>query len=618
MNRQLFLSLLLALFASNANAALDIKIEPSFWWSDMKNTELQLMVYGQGINAYTPSIDHENIRIKEVVSLESPNYLMIYLNVKDAKPGTFNISFKNDKKKTLTYSYELKERKPNADQMKGFDSSDVLYLIMPDRFANGNPENDQIPLRTPYKVNRKKPNARHGGDLAGIEQHLDYIEDLGVTAIWLNPVLENDMKGGSYHGYATTNYYQVDPRFGTNEEYVRLIDKAHQRGLKVVMDMIFNHCGSDHPWMKDVPSKDWFNNLDTYVQTNHDKEVYFDPYVSDIDKETMLNGWFVPSMPDLNQKNRHVAKYLIQNSIWWIEYSGIDGIRQDTYPYADADMMRNWCMEVMNEYTNYNIVGEAWMNYTIGSAYWQKGSMLNQGKDTELKTVMDFRLMGIASKAFHEETKGYGGLQTIFEHMCYDFVYPDIYHVLRFLENHDTDRFLPSMPQTIDDLYAFKQGVTFLLTIPGIPQLYYGQELLMHGTKEKGDGYIRLDFPGGWKEDPSNQFKASGRSEVQNNAWNFLRTLLQWRKGNPIIAKGTMKHFMVYKDVYVYERRLENKSVLVVMNGSNKQVTLPLARYEEVLRGKTHGKNILTGRKILLKDDLVLSPKKVLVLEMPE
>ena len=540
---------------------------------------------------------------------------MIYLDVENAKPGRFDITFTKDKK-SFNYSYELKARKPNADRIKGFDSSDVLYLIMPDRFANGDPSNDQIPMRTSYKVDRNSPNARHGGDLAGIEQHLDYIEDLGVTAIWLNPVLENDMEGGSYHGYATTDYYRVDPRFGTNEDYVRLIEKTHERGMRVVMDMIFNHCGSDHPWMKDIPSHDWFNNLDNYVQTNHDKEAYFDPYVSDYDKETMLNGWFVPSMPDLNQKNPHVAKYLIQNSIWWIEYCGVDGIRQDTYPYADVDMMRNWCTEVMNEYPEYNIVGEAWMNYTIGSAYWQKGSRLNFGQDTELKSGMDFRLMGIASKAFHEETGYSGGLHTIFEHMCYDYVYPDIYNVLRFLENHDTDRFLPSMPKSVDDLYAFKQGVTFLLTIPGIPQLYYGQELLMNGTKEKGDGYIRLDVPGGWPGDKVNQFEASGRSEVQNDAWNFLRTLLKWRKGNAVIAKGKMKHFMVNQGVYVYERSLDGRSVLILMNGSDKEVNLPLARYAEVLRGKTSGKEILTGKEIPLGDELSLAPKGIFVLEM--
>lgn len=615
MNRHLFLSLLLALFASSTLSADNLRIEPTFWWSGMKNPELQLMVYGKDIAGYLPSVKYPGVQLKSSVALESPNYLLIYLDVENAKPGRFDITFTKDKK-SFNYSYELKARKPNADRIKGFDSSDVLYLIMPDRFANGDPSNDQIPMRTSYKVDRNSPNARHGGDLAGIEQHLDYIEDLGVTAIWLNPVLENDMEGGSYHGYATTDYYRVDPRFGTNEDYVRLIEKTHERGMRVVMDMIFNHCGSDHPWMKDIPSHDWFNNLDNYVQTNHDKEAYFDPYVSDYDKETMLNGWFVPSMPDLNQKNPHVAKYLIQNSIWWIEYCGVDGIRQDTYPYADVDMMRNWCTEVMNEYPEYNIVGEAWMNYTIGSAYWQKGSRLNFGQDTELKSVMDFRLMGIASKTFHEETGYSGGLHTIFEHMCYDYVYPDIYNVLRFLENHDTDRFLPSMPKSVDDLYAFKQGVTFLLTIPGIPQLYYGQELLMNGTKEKGDGYIRLDVPGGWPGDKVNQFEASGRSEVQNDAWNFLRTLLKWRKGNAVIAKGKMKHFMVNQGVYVYERSLDGRSVLILMNGSDKEVNLPLARYAEVLRGKTSGKEILTGKEIPLGDELSLAPKGIFVLEM--
>ena len=617
MNREKYLNLLLTLFATNINAALDIRIEPSFWWCGMKNPHLQLMIYGNGIRDYIPSIDSKNVQIEKVVKLESPNYLLIYLNIEAAQPGNFNILFSNGEREFI-YSYALKARKPKADQVQGFDSSDVLYLIMPDRFANGNPANDQLPLRTSYKVNRRNLNARHGGDLAGIEQHLDYLEDLGITAIWLNPVLENDMDGGSYHGYATTNYYQVDPRLGSNEDYLRLIDKAHQKGLKVVMDMIFNHCGKNHPWMRDIPCSDWFNNLDHYVQTNHAKEIYFDPYVSDYDKETMLNGWFVASMPDLNQKNPHVAKYLIQNSIWWIEYSGIDGIRQDTYPYADTDMMRDWCLEVMNEYPNFNIVGEVWMNYTIGTAFWQKGSKLNPGKDTELKTVMDFRLMEIARNAFHEETQDCGGLNTIFEHMCYDFVYPDIYHVLRFLENHDTFRFLPSMPQTSEELYAFKQGITFLLTIPGIPQLYYGQELLMHGNKEKGDGSVRLDFPGGWQEDPINQFKASGRNKVQNEAWNFLRTLLQWRKGNDIISKGSMKHFKVFRGVYLYERRYNHKSILVVLNGSSKHVSLPLARYEEVLRGKMYSKNILTGRKIFLKDYLSLSPKKVLILELPE
>ena len=611
MRRNLFLSLLLALFASSALAADQIKIEPAFWWSDMKNPELQLMVYGKDIAGYRPSVSYPGVQVKSSVALESPNYLLIYLDVADAKPGKFDITFTQGKKH-FAQPYELKTRKANASQIKGFDSSDVLYLIMPDRFADGDPTLDQIPMRQEYKVDRSKPGARHGGDLAGIEQHLDYIEDLGVTAIWLNPVLENDMKGGSYHGYATTDYYRVDPRFGTNEDYKRLIDKTHQKGMKVVMDMIFNHCGSDHPWMQDVPSHDWFNNLDHYVQTNHDKEAYFDPYVSDYDKSCMIDGWFVPSMPDLNQKNPHVAKYLIQNSIWWIEYSGVDGIRQDTYPYADVDMMHDWCKAVELEYPDYNIVGEAWMNYTIGSAYWQTGSRLNFGKDTGLKSVMDFRLMGIAHDAFHNEN----GLHSLFEHLCYDYVYADINHVLRFLENHDTDRFLRQMPQSSADLYAFKQGVTFLLTIPGIPQLYYGQELLMNGTKEKSDGDIRLDVPGGWAGDKVNQFEASGRSAVQNEAWNFLQTLLKWRRGNQVISKGKMKHFMPNQGVYVYERSLDGKRVVVLMNGSSKAVDLPLARYAETLQGAQQGKDILTGRSVALGSSLPMQAKEILVLEL--
>lgn len=612
MRRNLFLPLLLSFLMTGLLVAQNIKVEPAFWWSGMKNTELQLMVYGKDISGYRASIDYPGVRIGSAVTLESPNYQLLYLDIADAVPGTFDINFTNGKKK-LTYKYELKQRRATTNDIKGFDSSDVLYLIMPDRFANGDPTNDQIPMRTNYKVDRNDPNARHGGDIAGIEKHMDYIQDLGVTAVWLNPVLENDMEGGSYHGYATTDYYKVDPRFGTNEDYARLIDDAHTRGMRVVMDMIFNHCGSDHLWMKDIPSRDWFNNLDEYVQTNHDKEVYFDPYASEYDREKMLNGWFVETMPDLNQKNPHIAKYLIQNSIWWIEYSRVDGIRQDTYPYADLDMMIDWCREVMNEYPQYNIVGEAWMNYTIGSAFWQTGSKLNFGKDTELKSVMDFRLMGIASKSFHEETGWSGGLHSIFEHMCYDYVYPDINNVLRFLENHDTERFLPEMPS---DLSAFKQAHAFLLTIPGMPQLYYGEELLMNGTRNGSDGNIRKDVPGGWPGDAVNQFEASGRSPIQNEAWNYLQTLLKWRKGNEVIAKGKMKHFQVNQGVYVYERNLDGKSVIVMMNGNSKDIELPIDRYAEVLRGKTSGKDIITGRTVSLNKVVNLGPKEVVIMEM--
>lgn len=609
MRKNLLLSLVICLLFPGFISAKGITAEPAFWWSGMKNPELQLMVYGENIASFRPSVSYPGVKLKSSVALESPNYLLVYLDVENAQPGTFDITFTKDKKQ-IKMPYELKARKKDACKIKGFDSSDVLYLIMPDRFANGDPSNDNLVMKTTYKTDRNDPSARHGGDLAGIEKHLDYIEDLGVTAIWLNPVLENDMQGGSYHGYATTNYYRVDPRFGTNEDYVRLIDKTHAKGMRVVMDMIFNHCGSDHIWMKDVPSKDWFNNLDKYVETSHVKEVYFDPYASEYDTKRMVDGWFVPSMPDLNQRNPHVATYLIQNSIWWIEYSGVDGIRQDTYPYADYKMMVDWCNAIYREYPDYNIVGEAWMNQTMGTAFWQKDSKLNERGNTMLKSVMDFRLMGLSHSAFFGDA---GGMQALYEHLAYDYAYADIYNVLRFLDNHDTDRFLPAMPEKLD---AFKQGIAFMLTIPGIPQFYYGTELLMNGTKQKGDGYIRLDVPGGWPGDAVNQFEASGRTDIQNEAWNYMQKLLKWRKGNEVIAKGKMKHFVPQNGVYVYARNLNGKQVVVIMNGNAKESVLPLDRYDEILKGYTSGKDVITGKVVNLQKELTLGAKDVLVLEL--
>jgi len=609
MRKNLLLSLIICLLFPGFISAKGITAEPAFWWSGMKNPELQLMVYGENIASFRPSVSYPGVKLKSSVALESPNYLLVYLDVENAQPGTFDITFTKDKKQ-IKMPYELKARKKDACKIKGFDSSDVLYLIMPDRFANGDPSNDNLVMKTTYKTDRNDPSARHGGDLAGIEKHLDYIEDLGVTAIWLNPVLENDMQGGSYHGYATTNYYRVDPRFGTNEDYVRLIDKTHAKGMRVVMDMIFNHCGSDHIWMKDVPSKDWFNNLDKYVETSHVKEVYFDPYASEYDTKRMVDGWFVPSMPDLNQRNPHVATYLIQNSIWWIEYSGVDGIRQDTYPYADYKMMVDWCNAIYREYPDYNIVGEAWMNQTMGTAFWQKDSKLNERGNTMLKSVMDFRLMGLSHSAFFGDA---GGMQALYEHLAYDYAYADIYNVLRFLDNHDTDRFLPAMPEKLD---AFKQGIAFMLTRPGIPQFYYGTELLMNGTKQKGDGYIRLDVPGGWPGDAVNQFEASGRTDIQNEAWNYMQKLLKWRKGNEVIAKGKMKHFVPQNGVYVYARNLNGKQVVVIMNGNAKESVLPLDRYDEILKGYTSGKDVITGKVVSLQKELTLGAKDVLVLEL--
>ena len=605
--------LFITLFATLTLSAQQLKVDPAFWWSGMQETELQLMIYGDGIANYTPTVTANDVTIKESIRLASPNYQIIYLDISESKPQQFDILFTNGNKQ-LTYQYELKERDAKRKNIDTFNSSDVLYLVMPDRFANGNEANDNIKMKMPYKVNRSDPNGRHGGDIEGISNNLDYLSDLGVTAVWLNPVLENDMAGGSYHGYATTDYYNVDPRFGTNEEYAQLVTDANQKGLKVVMDIIFNHCGSDHHWVTDVPSADWFNNMGEYVQTSHIKEVYFDNYASDYDTKKLTDGWFVPTMPDLNQRNRHVAKYLIQNSIWWIEYTGINGIRQDTYPYADYDMMIDWCEAVDKEYPQYNIVGEAWLNNPIGTAFWQQDSKVNNVKNTKLKTVMDFKLMGLSHSAFSEETGDWGGgLYNIYEHMSYDYIYPDIYHVLRFLDNHDTDRFLKEMPS---DLLTYKQAITFLLTIPGIPQLYYGTELLMHGSKGRSDGDIRLDVPGGWADDKENHFTKEGRSDLQNEAFSFLQKILKWRNGNDIIANGKMKHYAVQNGVYLYERYLDNKKVVVVMNGTTKDVEIELDRYAETLGDNPQGLDVVSNQTIQLSNPLTLTPRQTIILEL--
>lgn len=604
---------LLLLFSILMLQAQQLKVDPAFWWSGMQEPELQIMLYGENIGNYTPTISSNDVVIKESVRLSNPNYQIIYLDISQSKPQQFDILFTNGDNQ-ITYQYELRERDDKRKNIDTFNSSDVLYLIMPDRFANGNPANDNIKMNMPYKVDRSEPNERHGGDLEGISNNLDYLTDLGVTSIWLNPVLENDMEGGSYHGYATTDYYKVDPRFGTNEEYAQLVEDANEKGLKVVMDIIFNHCGSDHHWMTDMPSSDWFNNIDEYVETSHIKEVYFDNYASEYDTKKLTDGWFVPTMPDLNQRNRHVAKYLIQNSIWWIEYTGINGIRQDTYPYADYDMMVDWCEAVDKEYPGYNIVGEAWLNNIIGTAFWQQDSKVNNVGNTKLKTVMDFKLMGLSHSAFSEETGSWnGGLHSIYESLSYDYIYPDIYHVLRFLDNHDTDRFLKEMPT---DLLTYKQAISFLLTIPGIPQLYYGTELLMHGNKSKYDGDIRLDVPGGWAEDKENHFTREGRSDMQNEAFDFLQKLLKWRKGNDIIANGKMKHYVVNNGVYLYERYLNNKKVVVVMNGTTSDVELKLDRYAETLGNSKGGFDIISNKNIELSNTLKLTPRQTIILEL--
>lgn len=612
------LSLLASLAATAAKPSSPQinSVEPPYWWTGMANDTLQIMLSGPRIGLTETSMKpYEGVSLIESVKLDSPNYLLLYLTVSDtAKPGVLDFTFSDGKKKAAL-RYELKERS-KAVKAQGFDASDVLYLIMPDRFARAGATTDAEAsrgLEYAVEVDRADLNARHGGNIAGMEQHLGYIDSLGVTAIWVNPVLENDMPGGSYHGYATTDYYRIDPRFGTNGQWRDFVGKAHDRGIKVVMDMIFNHSGSNHRWMKDMPSRDWYNFPDSAVTTNFRLSTLHDPYVSDYDKKRTVDGWFVTAMPDLNQRNPHLRRYLSQNSIWWIEDSGIDGIRMDTYPYADERAMASWIDDVMAEYPGFNIVGECWYGNEGGEAYWQRGSKVNPNGDPRLPTVMDFVLSIKARDAFKGQTDRLEGLNTIYDHLALDYLFPDPTHILTFLDNHDTDRFLLEEP---DDLGWWKQAITFLLTSRGIPQIYYGTELLMNGTRAAGgDGNVRRDMPGGFPGDKTDAFTAAGRSDKQNEAFDFIQKLLQWRRGNEPIARGSLKHFMPENGLYVYQRRSGDKEVTVILNGNDSPVTTTMERTLEILPYGSQRRDMLTGKTVTIEPEMTFAPREILILE---
>lgn len=593
-------------------APMVTNVEPPYWWVGMANDTLQVMLTGPDIAQASAEVDYSGVKLDRQVSLDSPNYKLLYFTIApDTKPGKMPIRLNLDGRKH-TLDYELKARDMKGEDYEGFSAADVLYLLMPDRFAQGD-----VVAATDLEYNdapdRTQPSTRHGGNLKGIADKLDYLDSLGITAIWSCPVLENDMPGGSYHGYATTDYYRIDPRFGTNADWQELIAQAHKRGIKVVMDMIFNHSGSNHPWMKDMPSKDWYNHPEGNELTNFRLSTIHDPYVSDYDLDHTVNGWFVSAMPDLNQKNPHLMKYLIQNSIWWIESSKINGIRMDTYPYADMQGMAQWAADVLREYPNFNIVGECWYGNEAGPAFWQSGSKINP-VETNLPTVMDFKYNIDREKMFFEETDPWNGLNHVYDHLALDYLYPDPQHILTFLDNHDTDRFLPEMP---DSLGVWKQALAFLLTSRGIPQLYYGTELLMNGTKKISDGYIRLDMPGGFPGDKVDAFTREGRTDLQNEAWDYLSRLLQWRRGeaNDVIAKGTLKHFMPQNGIYAYERRLGDKQVVVLLNGQSEPNTVTMERTLEILPYGTTMRDLVSGKDVTITEEMTFAPRQVMILQ---
>lgn len=585
------------------------RIEPLNWWIGFKNSNLQLLIHHPNISEKTPEISYQGVSIEKVHHADSPNYLFIDLNISETtKAGKFNIIFKEENKAELIHTYELKSREKSAEDYIGFDSSDAIYLITPDRFANGKPYNDVIETLNEKTIDRNDDYARHGGDIRGITNHLDYIEDLGFTAIWPCPLLTNDMSQGSYHGYAITDYYQIDPRFGTFEGYINLSKKLSEKGMKLIMDQVANHCGLQHWWMKDLPFKDWINhqayyeaNIDDWkggenITTNHRRTTNQDIYASKIDKQNMNVGWFVSAMPDLNQQNPFMATYTIQNSIWWIETANLGGIRQDTYPYPDKHFMSKWAGEIMNEYPNFSIVGEEWSYNPLLVGYWQDGANNRDGYKSNLKSPMDFPMQRSIVEALNENEEWDKGLVKMYQGLANDFYYATPKDIMVFLDNHDMSRIFTQLQ---GDIANTKMALSYILMMPRIPQIYYGTEILMNDFDTPGDhGLVRTDFPGGWEGDEINAFTGEGLNDAQKDMQLYLKKVLNYRKTSKAIHEGKTIHFAPEKGVYVLFRVFEDETVVHIINKNDTPVELDLGRFNEInLKGKPL-KNIISGEEI--------------------
>lgn len=612
--KKLIFTILAAAFLLNAgaqNISLE-RVEPTMWWAGMKNPDLQLMVYGENISTTNVALQYPGVELVSVSKVQNPNYLFVDLKLaENVQPGTFDIHFKKENKTVETYRYELRAREKGSAVRKGFDASDVIYLITPDRFVNGDPENDALP-EMKEKPNRADKNGRHGGDIRGIINSLDYLQKMGFTAVWLNPVLENNMTEVSYHGYSTTDFYKVDPRYGSNQEYRELNDELDKRGMKLIMDMIFNHSGSEHWWMADLPMASWVNNYPDYKITTHRRTVNQDPHASGADRSDMVDGWFVPTMPDLNQRNPFMAKYLIQNSIWWIEFVGLEGIRQDTWPYPDKEMMATWTATVLEEYPHFNIVGEEWsMNPAIVS-YWQIDKNNADGYECYLPSLMDFPLQSAVSQGLSRNESWDAGLIQMYESLANDFLYPHPDKLVVFPDNHDMARFYVQVGEDIDLL---KMGIAYFLTTRGIPQIYYGTEVLM--KHEGGDhGDIRSDFPGGWAGDKVNAFTGKGLSTAQKEMQDYISKIQNWRKNKTVIHSGKLMHFVPEDGIYTYFRYNENKAVMVVLNKNSEGKTLSTNRFSEVMDGYKSGTEIITSKQISDISQITIAPKTAMIVDL--
>lgn len=588
-------------------------LEPANWWVGMKYDQVELLVHGENIGATQAAIDYPGVTVIRTEPADNPNYLFVTIDIAEsARPGKFPIRFLLDGQEKSRATYALLAREKNSAARIGFSARDAIYLITPDRFANGKPANDAVPGFS-EQPDQKFKGGRHGGDLAGMTQHLDYIAKMGFTQIWPNPLTENNQPEYSYHGYAATDLYLIDARYGTNEDFKHFVHKAKQKGIGVIQDIVLNHIGSKHWWMADMPEKDWLNFPDKYTETSHRRTTVQDPYAAPADKALFTGGWFVTTMPDLNQNNPHLATYLIQNTLWWIEYAGLSGVREDTYGYADAAFLSRWAKIVMEEYPHFNMVGEEWSSNPAIVAHWQKGKQNPGGHVPHIPSMMDFPIHDALRLALSEEESWSTGVIRLYETLANDFIYPDPFNLVIFPENHDTARIYSIVDQDLD---LFKMAMVYLATMRGIPQFYYGSEVLLTSPKERDDGAVRADMPGGWNGDSKNAFTGKGLTAKEKDAQQFIKKLFNWRKNAAVIHTGKLQHFAPIDGIYVYFRYIDNKAVMVVLNKNRQEKTLALARFDSFLKNKTNAHDVVANQKVTLGESLVLPAKSSLVLEL--
>lgn len=603
-----FLTLATALLMSLPTwAAEPDRIEPPHWWAGMHERALQLMLHGPGIaGARVALAPYPGVTLKGSHRADSANYLFIDLDIApEARPGTLTLQLDGQ-----PLAYPLLARAPGSAERASFGPQDAIYLVVPDRFAQGG-SGEQHGMKE--GVTRADPSGRHGGDLAGLRRHLDYIAGLGFTQVWPTPLVENDAPRYSYHGYAATDFYRIDPRFGGNADYLAFVADARARGLGVIQDIVLNHIGAGHWWMADPPARDWFNQWPEYTETTHARMTLQDPYAAPSDRQRFTDGWFTPNMPDLNQRRPELATYLTQMSLWWIETAGLSGIRTDTWSYSDRGFLAAWSARLLREYPRLNIVGEEWSPHPAVVAYWQQGKHNHDGYESHAPSMMDFPLHGALIAALTEGDSHDAGLTKLYEGLAHDFVYPAPQKLVLFDGNHDTPRLFSLLHE---DAGLTKMALAYLATTRRIPQLFYGSELLMQSPTQRDDGRVRADMPGGWPGDAANAFTGAGLTPAQRDMQDWVRRLFTWRKGATVIHGGALMQYAPVAGVYVFFRYDAGRTVMVALNKNREAVELDLARFPERVAAGDAARDVMTGRGFTLTDKLPLPARGPLILEI--